>query len=448
MSIPATANADQQAFFSAFQNFLLDPLEREYRLSGAGGTGKTWSMQHIINHVFPNYIGTCETLGLDPIYDQVALTATTNKAAEALYQEARLPTQTIHSLLGLKVRPDTRSKSETLELKRDAEIVQKKLIVVDESSMLCRDGLRFLRDRTLNCKILFVGDRFQLQPVNHNTSPVYSGPGPTSELFISERNKNAPALQALCQQLRDTITDLENGVPAEQAFKPIQLVPGEIDWFDDAKMDQEFIKQFSMPSGANPVDHRIVAYSNARVRQFNEYIRTLRNLPPEFTAGETLVNNRVVERPDLQIPTDKPVTIVSASAVKQASLPYDCVLDVQDVELMIGNSTTIHRLQVPIDGDHLQQCIKYIGKMCAQDKDFSAYHTVRAIYPDLRQRDALTSHKAQGSSFDVVFVDLGNLSTCYQPETFARLFYVALSRARQRVIFYGNLAPRYGRLIN
>jgi exodeoxyribonuclease-5 len=44
-------------------------------------------------------------------------------------------------------------------------------------------------------------------------------------------------------------------------------------------------------------------------------------------------------------------------------------------------------------------------------------------------------------------VDLTNISTCTIPNQAARMLYVAFSRARTRVIMYGNLAPRFGGLI-
>ena len=76
--------------------------------------------------------------------------------------------------------------------------------------------------------------------------------------------------------------------------------------------------------------------------------------------------------------------------------------------------------------------------------DWSTYFSLKNKYPDLRDRDASTIHKAQGSTHDTVYVDLDDLCTCTNPLTAARLFYVAVSRARKRVVFYGNLSKKYG----
>jgi len=66
---------------------------------------------------------------------------------------------------------------------------------------------------------------------------------------------------------------------------------------------------------------------------------------------------------------------------------------------------------------------------------------------DLRQRDASTVYKAQGSSLDTVFIDVSNLSRSPNPSQAARMLYVAGSRARKHIVFYGELAERYGGLI-
>ena len=63
---------------------------------------------------------------------------------------------------------------------------------------------------------------------------------------------------------------------------------------------------------------------------------------------------------------------------------------------------------------------------------------------DLRPEDASTVHKSQGSTFDTVFIDLSDLSTCRQPDMAARLLYVAFTRARNRVVLYGKLKDKFG----
>ena len=46
-----------------------------------------------------------------------------------------------------------------------------------------------------------------------------------------------------------------------------------------------------------------------------------------------------------------------------------------------------------------------------------------------------------------VFIDLGDISTCHNPNQAARMLYVAVSRARHGIYFYGELASKYGGLV-
>ena len=74
-------------------------------------------------------------------------------------------------------------------------------------------------------------------------------------------------------------------------------------------------------------------------------------------------------------------------------------------------------------------------------------YKLKQQYPDLRPRDAATVHKAQGSTYETVFLDLDDLSTCRDSQMAARLLYVAFTRAKKRVVLYGHLASKYGGVV-
>jgi len=58
-------------------------------------------------------------------------------------------------------------------------------------------------------------------------------------------------------------------------------------------------------------------------------------------------------------------------------------------------------------------------------------------FHDLRHGYASTVHKAQGSTFKTVFIDLPDLLTCRDAELRNRLFYTALTGASHRVVING-----------
>ena len=245
------------------------------------------------------------------------------------------------------------------------------------------------------------------------------------------RNSGQPALIDVCQQLRDTV---ETG-----KFNPIQIVPGVIDLLDNDQMMAELLAAFTDP---NP-DARILAYSNARVLQYNDFIRhDVRQLPADFVKGEHLVNNSTFVQGKTQISVEEEVTVISVSPdVEHYVLEPNVELAYRRCAVSSGFAV-LPEVMIPVDRDHYAKLVKYYAKQ----KDWQKYFFLKNTFPDFRQRDACTVHKSQGSTYQTVYIDLENLSTCTQSETGARLMYVAFSRASTRVALYGNLTPRFGGL--
>lgn len=432
---PATVlNQGQQAAANAFMTFLFSP-EKEFVISGPGGTGKTKLMSHLIDQTMPQYLETCQMMGIEPEYDEVNMTATTNKAAEVLAQTTSRPTETIHSFLNLKVQDDHTTGQAKLTKTNGWVVHERKILFVDECSMIDTPLYRLLHEGTHKCKIVYVGDHCQLAPVMEPISPIYKIPTmPFFALTEQMRNANQPALMNICAQLRHTVETGE--------FLPIEPVPGVIDLLDDQQMKD----QIDLTFAEQTYDSRILAYSNNRVMQFNNYIRGLRELPDEYGVGEYLVNNNSIQLKGGRLSVEEEVTIISRSDETETIIidedDPNAQLEVRRVVLRTSIGEEFHNIPLPLNKAHHLALMAYYGRI----KDWSKYFALKNIYPDLRQRDAATVHKSQGSTYDSVFIDLANISSCHQPTVVARMLYVAFSRARTRVFLHGNLASKYGGL--
>ena len=150
-------------------------------ISGAGGTGKTFLMGHLINEVMPRYEKMCQMMGIESEFDSVIMTATTNKAAEVLAIETGRPTETIHSFLRLTVKEDWATGETKLTRTERWTIHQRMIIFIDECPMIDGDLHKMIREGTHNCKIVYVGDSYQLGPVGPGSavSPIYNYALPT-----------------------------------------------------------------------------------------------------------------------------------------------------------------------------------------------------------------------------------------------------------------------------
>lgn len=423
-------NTGQQAAADGFFQFLFES-HKEIVISGPGGVGKTFLMGYLIDEIMPQYHNTCKLMGIMPEYESVVMTATTNKAAEVLSLSTGRPTETIHAFLNLKVQDDfTTGKSKLT--KTGAWKVHHKLIVfIDESSMIDGDLLEMIREGTCNCKVVFVGDHCQLSPITEPISPIYKQRLPFFELTEPMRTGNL-ALQAINSQLRQTV---ETGV-----FQPIRLVPGVIDHLDDEAMQAEIDRTFRSVSN----DSRILAYTNRRVVAYNDYIREIRQFTDTYTVGERLINNGSVQiTKTIRLRVEEEIVINEvASQTDHVAIEDGVFLEVRLCHFT-SNTGIYQNVKLPEDKAHYTALINHYKRA----KNWNRYFYLKNNFPDLRPRDAATMHKAQGSSHDTVLIDLGDLSTCHNPNQAARLLYVGLSRARKRVVLYGQLAEKYGSLI-
>jgi exodeoxyribonuclease-5 len=426
-----TLNEGQQAAADAFLAFLFTGT-KEFNIKGPGGVGKTFLMGYLINKILPRYEEQCKIMGIPVMFETVVMTATTNKAAEALSQATKTDTSTIHSFLALKAVNDYKTGETKLKRRNDWLTHSNKIVVIDEASMIDSQlyyEIHAALDDT--CRIIYVGDHCQLPPVMEKISPIYKNKMTSCQLLQNVRAAAQPDLLALCQQMRDTTQSLN--------FKPIQTVPGVIDHMNDDQVQAEIAKMFSKQNRTD----RILCYTNERVQQFNDHIRQLRGLPDRFVAGELLVNNNAFVNKKFILPSEKDVEIVSAKADSRMIPLEDATeLEVYDVTIRFNTYVTAE-VSIPTDREHSKALMKYYAKQ----KMWSTYFQLMEGLPDLRQRDAGTVYKAQGSTYDTVIIDLSDIATSNNPRQVAHMLYVAVSRPRSRIILFGDLPAKYGSVI-
>lgn len=424
-------NEGQQAAADGFFEFLLNN-DKELIISGPGGVGKTFLMGRMIDKIMPMYHEACALMNIPSKFQEVVMTATTNKAAEVLSVATNRPTQTIHSLMNLTVKDDYKTGKSILSKTNSWKIHYNKIIFIDESSMIDQPLLNHIREGSMDCKIIYVGDHCQLPPVMEPISPVYKTPMPFYELTQPMRNSEQPALMELCNQLRETV---KTGV-----FKPIKIVPGVIDHLNGDQMEYEIRHYFL----GTDQEVRVLGYTNRRVVQYNDHIRELRQLTTPYILGEKLINNSAVQIRDGMMSVEEEVEIIQLNPnVEEMDVGDDIILEVQRADLENKFGDVYADMPLPINKDHFDKVVKYF----TSQKNWNRYFYMKKTFPDLRPRDAATVHKAQGSTYDTVFVDLGDLSSCRDPNVAARLLYVAFTRARTRVVLYGDLVEKFGGLV-
>ena len=167
-----TLTEDQQNALGAFHNFLMDPIETVFVLRGYSGCGKSTLVRTLIDRM-PGFNKTAKLINPSHKEYEIALTATTNKAAENLGSITGQGAVTIHSFLELRVSTDYRTNTTTL-VPRNADQKSGYLLFIDEASYVDAQLLGYIFKKTTNCKIVFIGDPAQLTPVKSYLHTIYS----------------------------------------------------------------------------------------------------------------------------------------------------------------------------------------------------------------------------------------------------------------------------------
>lgn len=400
----------QQQALSAVLSFFADPDQGQFILTGSPGTGKTFLVKEIIRQWPGKY----------------ALCATTNKAARILTESCTdlgVEAVTVHSLLGLSLSFNKSTMTRTLCRRKQNSLISDHLIIIDESSMITWEIYQELLASTLNCKILFVGDKNQLPPVKGKFSVFNMKNIPQAELVEPVRFGENKELAELSCELRKWVQD-RNYVPA------IKHIPGKVELLTDRDDIAALIKDSF--SGEDNLKHRVATYTNRQAIRYNNYIRTrVRGRNEDLVPGDMLIS----AQSGRNLHSEDEVKLLSISEKKEfpgLKEPFFF----RNVEVMNVFTGSVVRGMLPDDADFYRRKVLKSLRACG---DTGLIKLLDNRVLDLRPADACTVHKLQGSTVDTVYVDLRDIGTCTNKDVMVRLVYVAATRARERVVFIGKI---------
>ena len=391
--------------------FLLDPDQKYFVLKGVAGTGKTY----LINQVEKDFVEVTKLLLSTGAYKPLKwqYTATTHKAAHALRMATGMDTCTLHSLLSLQLKSNYNTGKNFLVRSTDKP-VSDLIIVVDEASYIDYDLLEAIDTYTINCKVIFMGDPAQLTPIGLNHSPVFLAGFPTHTLTQVVRQSAVHPLSPILQHLREYVLGNTESLPK------IATCP-ELVRLSPTEFNKVIIDEFS--TSWCPAKSKVLAWRNKTVMKYNQMLFTGVNNRSNFEKGDVVINNKAIPN----IATDAEVEIAGvfpAQSLLVHGHGYTVFTGSKMVGVFVPDNPTDYK-------KHLNRAIK--------DGKTEDVKTIMDTWADLRPVYASTVNKAQGSTYDKVFIDLGDFKTLKDPNQLARLLYVALSRAKYQVVFTGDL---------
>jgi hypothetical protein len=392
-------------------DFLLNPDKKYFVLKGVAGTGKSF----LINRVEKDFVEVTKLLQSTGEYTPLEwkYTATTHKAAQALRNASSNDTCTIHSLLSLQLKSNYNTGKNFL-VRASVEDVENLVIVIDEASYIDYDLLEAIDTYTVNCKVIFMGDPAQLTPIGLNHSPVFLAGFPTHTLTQVVRQSAVHPLSPILHHLREYVLGNSESLPK------IATCP-ELVRLSDTEFNKVIIDEFS--TSWCPAKSKVLAWRNKTVMKYNQLLFSGVNNRSNFEVGDVVVNNKAIPN----ISTDVEVEIVSVLSMFSLGVRghrYIVNTGLKSVSVFVPDNPADYK-------KHLNRAIK--------DGKTEDVKTIMDTWADLRPVYASTVNKAQGSTYDKVFIDLGDFKTLKDPNQLARLLYVSLSRAKYQVVFTGDL---------
>lgn len=420
----------QQNAADVFVDFLYND-EKYLVIEGFSGVGKTALLDHLIELV-DQHKQLASLVNMKEL-DDIFLTASTNQAARVLTKRTKMDTRTIYSALGLKPYKDFKTGKIRLS-RKNAENIERKLVFIDEVSYLGQYPLDTINDCTPGCKVVLIGDGYQLADVETGKTPAFDLPNKV-KLLHPVRFSAGSGKDILGKAYRDVIDGTGNFPELHKLNFP------DIIHLDGAKFQAKVDEIFNTTWTAGR--SRILAWTNGKVKEYNDYIREKITGNNDFYVGELV---------------STPSPLLTFTGNKKCTISTDTQMVIQDVGKVItveGFAVRKIKAKVIFDGKMVggeitvdqplkRSEVDYAIREARKNKDWSRKFMLEEQFSDLRPIYASTVHKSQGSTYDDVFINLEDIGKCGYSDTVARLLYVAITRAKGNVYLYGRLPAKYG----
>ena len=170
------------------------------------------------------------------------------------------------------------------------------------------------------------------------------------------------------------------------------------------------------------------------MRDYNRWIRSFTGYSQPFVEGEVVVTNKpLFHQKTILASTD------TRHIIRKVTSAHIDGIDGFMIELGgIG-----YEFFQPLDWTQANSLMKKYSDDAKRTGSWGPYFDIKQGWADLRPIHASTVHKAQGSTYREVFIDLANISKNNKWREVARLVYVAVTRASHKVHIFGDLHDNY-----
>jgi len=427
-------------------------------VTGWAGCGKTFLISRLVEWL---------------VYSKkmvVAVTAPTNKAVDVLrsmseIQHRNLTFSTLHKLLGLKENYDFHGR---LHFKPDPtenpSIEEYDVLIVDETSMLDNSLFKYIIDtlKKNNLKVVFVGDPAQIPPINSGDAMPF--------ILKFQREYNMQLLQlthmhrqALENPILRLATHIRENLTEEHTTFNIQTEIHETGGIIAIrKSEKDIIYSICDAYFANDIFKeysdfmKVTAWRNVTVNAINDKVRRLiykRSEMPAIMIGEKLLANEPIKCiSKMLFSTNAEFEVISYKIenIKVRSVINNKILFVHEIKyyqcIVKGTQkSNVRAFGKPVEIKIIHEDSLHLFNSCMEQtktevlklnnferiKGWQEYYTLKNTFADVKYNYAITTHKAQGSSYESSMIIDWDILTSNRIIERNRIRYVGLTRPRK-----------------
>jgi hypothetical protein len=416
--------ASQQQAFIKLQEFAKSKTIRYFRLIGYAGTGKSFLIAEFIKWLKSQQI-------------DYAVAAPTNKATKNIKSIAELAgvslnAMTVAQLLGQQPRLNEETGLEEFTIKSKSKL-DFDVVIIDEFSMVSSTNFTELEKAIgATTKVLFVGDAAQLPPVGESEPIVAITPLISHQATLIEVVRYDGEISKVAEQMRTDRRYQTSLYPFKStADESISCLPYK-EWLNEAA---KLIKSPQWQSDPNYC--RILVWRNNTAEALNEWIRIQlwgeNSLP--FIKGDRLIAKKPVFR--------ESKFQQSSSNIKKKKEWNIIVNNSEECEVVgevkIAENSQFSWYEIPViaegGGRHKLKILAPASEVKRQElikeyrskKEWYKAADLDKAYDYCPYAYCLTTHKAQGSGIDHVFLHTWDMQGCPDLQ---KLQYTGLTRTK------------------
>jgi AAA domain/UvrD-like helicase C-terminal domain len=449
--------------------------EQFFCIKGGGGVGKTYTAKALIKEICP------ESDYSEFSQRRVVCVAPTNKAVRILKksvgENSGFEFKTISSLLGQQPEYDEHGNVKFIDCTKDTDDFENiDVLLCDEISMISAEHARAITERVYGTtKVIGLGDEYQLYPVKENSSSFFDIFGKnTYTLTKIMRQDDWNPISGVIAYSRDAvIKQTKKFDPRHEYYKSLKVPHPEtgkdvgywcLDGIEAAKrqITLAFAKVFEDKDWSFA---KVICYRNKVVEEINAQIRN--NLLPgadkhEYVPGDLIIAQSPAMRKIQSIRTGKMIDIiyVPTATELQVHSVSECVKTFTDKDgsdysykgyQLVCKDEIDQMFTVSVvseqDREEFETYNEYFKKFAIgiQQRDgkqfarsyWADFYEHKNLFDSFRHAYAITTHFAQGSTYNNVFVAADDWASSKGSYDFRnRGFYTSMSRAKDRLILF------------